>query len=210
MKSKSIPWPVMQRDLVAILRGVKPEEVVGIANELVEAGIQAIEVPLNSPRPFESIELLAANMPAHILVGAGTVVDEDDVDRLHAAGGKLLVSPNVNEDVIQRASDLNMVTLPGVFTPTEAFKAVRAGASALKFFPASVLGPQGIAAIKTVLPAGTRIGVVGGVDHHSFQEYASVGVSTFGLGSNLYRPGYSAEDVSKLAKEIVRAYDAAF
>ena len=148
----AVPFPPMKRPLVAILRGVKPEETADIVGVLIEGGMTAIEIPLNSPDPFRSIEIAVRKAPAGILVGAGTVLTVDDVERLHQVGGRLMVSPNVDVDVIARARAHGMVTMPGVFTPTEALLAAKAGASSLKFFPASVLGAAGITAIRAVLP----------------------------------------------------------
>ena len=204
------PFPKLDRGLVAILRGLRPEEAASVGTAVFEAGIQAIEVPLNSPDPFRSIETLARLLPPTALVGAGTVLTPADVDRLHDAGGRLLVSPNIDAEVMARAGGHGMVTMPGVFTPTEAFLALRLGASALKFFPASVLGPKGIAAVKAVLPAGAEIGVVGGVSEADFSAYASVGVRVFGLGSSLYKPGATADAVGERARAAVTAWDQVF
>lgn len=206
----TVPFPRLQRRLVAILRGVKPDEVLGIGAAVFEAGIHAIEVPLNSPDPFRSIELLAKSLPRQALVGAGTVLTASQVDDLHNAGGKLLVSPNIDAGVMQRANHHGMVTMPGVFTPTEAFLALSLGASALKFFPASALGAKGIAAIKAVLPKETVVGAVGGVSEKDFADYAKIGVSTFGLGSSLYAPGLTAEAVAGRAVAAVAEWDAVF
>jgi 2-dehydro-3-deoxyphosphogalactonate aldolase len=206
----SVPFPKLDRGLVAILRGLRPDEAAAVGEAVFEAGIQAIEVPLNSPDPFRSIETLARLLPKTALVGAGTVLTPADVDRLHDAGGRLLVSPNIDADVMTRASDHGMVTMPGVFTPTEAFLALRLGASALKFFPASVLGPKGIAAVKAVLPATTEVGVVGGVSEADFQAYAAVGVRVFGLGSSLYKPGSTAAAVGEKARAAASAWDEVF
>lgn len=210
MTQSSAPWPKLKRDLIAILRGVKPEEVLAIGEELVNAGIDVIEVPLNSPDPFQSIELLVKNLPKHVLIGAGTVLDPADIARLDDAGGCLVISPNVDAGVLAAAAQADMVTMPGVFTPTEALAALKAGASGLKFFPASVLGPDGIKAINAILPKGTVIGVVGGVDENSFAAYAKVGVRTFGLGSSLYQIGASAASVGARAKVTIAAYDRVF
>lgn len=210
MTHSSAPWPTLRRDLIAILRGVKPDEVLAIGEALVNAGIDAIEVPLNSPDPFQSIELLAKNLPSHVLVGAGTVLDEADVARLDAAGGRLMISPNVDAGVLAAAGRFGMVTMPGVFTPTEALAALRAGASGLKFFPASILGPDGIKAISAILPKGTVIGAVGGVEENTFAAYGKVGVRTFGLGSSLYKVGASASFVRERAKATVEVYDRMF
>lgn len=202
------PWPGLKRGLVAILRGVKPDEIGPIADALVEAGIEAIEIPLNSPDPFASIEAMAKRHGDTTLIGAGTVLDVASVDRLADAGGKLLVSPNVNAAVLARAAHHNMVTMPGVFTPSEAFAALDAGASALKFFPASVLGPKGIAAIKAVLPADCVVGAVGGVSETDFAAYLENGTHVFGLGSSLYKPGMAASEVGARAQKTVAAWDA--
>ena len=208
--SQTAPFPKLKRGLVAILRGLKPTEAVAIGHALYDAGIEAIEVPLNSPEPFSSIASIAEALPKTALVGAGTVLTAADVDALHKAGGRLLVSPNIDADVMGRAMHHGMVTMPGVFTPTEAFQAIRLGASALKFFPASVLGSSGIAAIRAVLPATTSIGAVGGVSDKDFAGYKAVGVSVFGLGSSLYKPGATVEDVAQRARAAVAAWDEAF
>lgn len=208
--TRTAEFPQLKRGLVAILRGLKPEEGEAIGSAVWEAGIEAIEVPLNSPEPFRSIETLVRLLPSTGLYGAGTVLTAGQVDSLDAAGGRLLVSPNIDDDVMRRAGHHRMVTMPGVFTPTEAFRAIALGASALKFFPASVLGAKGIAAIRAVLPADARIGAVGGVSDKDFAEYAKVGVTAFGLGSSLYAPGLSAAEVGARAKAAVAAYDLVF
>ena len=204
-----IPFPDMRYPLVAILRGLRPEEAEGVVGGLIEAGFTAIEIPLNSPEPFRSIEIAAKLAPAGCLIGAGTVLTVGDVERLDAAGGKLMVSPNVEPDVIRAAASRGMVTLPGVFTPTEALAAAGAGATGLKFFPASVLGPSGINAIRAVLPKDLLIAAVGGVSEANFADYVAAGISAFGLGSSLYKPGMTAEDVADRAKLTMEAYDAA-
>lgn len=205
----SVPFPPMQRPLVAILRGIKPEETEAIVGVLIEAGMTAIEIPLNSTDPFRSIGMAVKQAPAGVLIGAGTVLTAQDVDRLNDAGGRLMVSPNVDAEVLARAHQHGMVTLPGVFSPTEALLAARSGASGLKFFPASVLGASGIAAIRAVLPAGVTIAAVGGVSDQNFAEYIKGGVTAFGLGSSLYKPGMSAADVAARAKATISAYDRA-
>lgn len=203
-------FPALKRGLVAILRGLKPEDAVETARGIWEAGITAIEVPLNSPEPFRSIAAIRTDRPAGALVGAGTVLTLAQVDELHAAGGTLLVSPNVDPAVLDRAGEHGMATMPGVFTPTEAFLALKHGASALKFFPASVVGPKGIAAIRAVLPAETIVGAVGGVSEADFADYAAVGVKTFGLGSSLFKPGMTPEEVARRASAAVAAWDEVF
>jgi len=205
----TIPFPPMQRPLVAILRGIRPEDTADIVGVLIDSGMTAIEIPLNSPEPFRSIDIAVKRATEGILVGAGTVLSVDDVARLHDAGGALMVSPNVDPDVIAAATARGMVTMPGVFTPTEALLAAKAGASSLKFFPASVLGAAGITAIRAVLPAGVMIAAVGGVSDANFAEYTKAGIMAFGLGSSLYKPGMTAAEVAARAKVTVEAYDRA-
>ncbi|AZB57821.1 2-dehydro-3-deoxy-6-phosphogalactonate aldolase (plasmid) [Cereibacter sphaeroides] len=203
------PWPKLKRDLVAILRGIRPEEVEPILERLIEAGFEAIEIPLNSPDPFVSIERAARLAPASVMIGAGTVLTPAEVDRLAGCGGRLLVSPNVDGAVLDRAGELGLVSMPGIMTPTEAFTALRHGASGLKVFPAGVLGPAGIGAMRAVLPKATVIGAVGGIDETSFAAYRAVGVAAFGLGSSLYRPGMTADEVAVRAQRSIAAFDAA-
>ncbi|MDP9835327.1 2-dehydro-3-deoxyphosphogalactonate aldolase [Neorhizobium huautlense] len=204
-----VPFPKMQRPLVAILRGLKPTEAVAVVGTLIEAGFTAIEIPLNSPEPFRSIEMAAKIAPADVLIGAGTVLTIEQVHSLDDAGGRLMVSPNVEPAVIETASAKGMVTLPGVFTATEALAAARAGATGLKFFPASVLGPSGINAMRAVLPPELVIAAVGGVSDANFGEYVDANILAFGLGSSLYKPGMTAEDVGERARLTINAYDAA-
>lgn len=207
---KSAPWPDLKRELIAILRGLPPAAALDVAGVLVDAGFEAIEIPLNSPDPFQSIETVAKAHGADVLVGAGTVLDAADVDRLHDAGGRLLVSPNVDPGVLARAATYDMVTMPGVFSPTEALAALAAGASGLKFFPANVLGAAGIKAISAVLPAGTIIGAVGGVSELDFETYGEQGIRVFGLGSSIFRPGMDLNEIAARARRTVQAWDAVF
>ncbi|MGM4980071.1 MULTISPECIES: 2-dehydro-3-deoxy-6-phosphogalactonate aldolase [Rhizobium] len=204
-----IPFPPMKRPLIAILRGIKPEETADIVGALIETGFTAIEIPLNSPEPFRSIKIAAKMAPADCLIGAGTVLTIEDVDRLDGAGGKLLVTPNVEPAIISRARDKGMVTMPGVFTATEALSAARAGATGLKFFPAGVLGASGITAIRAVLPPELVIAAVGGVSDKNFADYTKAGILAFGLGTSLYKPGMTAEEVAERAKATIYAYDEA-
>ena len=206
----STPFPKLRRNLVAILRGLQADEALAIGTAVFEAGIEAIEVPLNSPDPFTSIERLAKTLPDSALVGAGTVLTAGNVDDLHSAGGRLLVSPNIDRAVMERAATYGMVTMPGVFTPTEAFLALSLGASALKFFPASALGAKGISAIMAVLPKTTIVGAVGGVSDKDFSDYGKIGVRTFGLGSSLFAPGMCVDAVRGRAVAAVTAWDAVF
>ena len=199
----------MKRPLIAILRGIKPEETADIVGALIETGFTAIEIPLNSPEPFRSIKIAAKMAPADCLIGAGTVLTIEDVDRLDGAGGKLLVTPNVEPAIISRARDKGMVTMPGVFTATEALSAAKAGATGLKFFPAGVLGASGITAIRAVLPPELVIAAVGGVSDKNFADYTKAGILAFGLGTSLYKPGMTAEEVAERAKATIYAYDEA-
>jgi len=204
------PWPGLRRALVAILRGIEPHEAEPVIGALIEEGFEAIEVPLNSPDAFVSIAAAVKLAPPGVLIGAGTVLEVAEVDRLNDVGGRLMVSPNVDPAIIRRASGHGMVTMPGVLTPTEALLAVKSGASGLKFFPANLIGPAGIQAISVILPAGTVIGAVGGVSDTDFAAYGRAGIRTFGLGSSLYRPGLAAGEVRARARATIAAYDAIF
>ena len=206
----AVAWPSLRRHLVAILRGIRPEEAVEFGQVLVESGFDALEVPLNSPEPLDSIGRLAAALPGHVLLGAGTVLTGERVVAVYEAGARLLISPNFNPEVVTAAGRLGLPSMPGVFTPSEAFAALAAGASALKFFPASVVGAEGIAAMRAVLPRGTVLGAVGGVSEASFAAYAKAGVTVFGLGSSLYQPGFTAAELRRRALAAVAAYDAVF
>jgi 2-dehydro-3-deoxyphosphogalactonate aldolase len=209
MTQPTIPWPRVKRSLVAILRGIRPDEAEAIVGTLIDSGFELIEVPLNSPEPFVSIERLSGRFGKDCWIGAGTVLSAADCARVAECGGRLMVSPNVDADVLAMAHARQMVTMPGVFSPTEALLALRCGASALKFFPASVLGPSGIAAQLAVLPKETVVGVVGGVSDKNLAAYVSAGIRSFGLGSSLYRPGMTAADVRETARASVAAYDRA-
>jgi 2-dehydro-3-deoxyphosphogalactonate aldolase len=204
-----VPFPPMQRPLVAILRGLTTGETEAVVGGLIEVGFTAIEIPLNSPDPFRSIEMAAKLAPADCLIGAGTVLTVEDVEALEAAGGRLMVSPNVEPAVISLAAQKGMVTLPGCFTATEALAAARAGATGLKFFPASVLGPSGINAIRAVLPKELVIAAVGGVSDANFGEYINGGITAFGLGSSLYKPGMTPAEVVAKGRITIAAYDRA-
>ncbi|WCJ62999.1 2-dehydro-3-deoxy-6-phosphogalactonate aldolase [Agrobacterium tumefaciens] len=204
-----IPFPSIKYPLIAILRGLKPEETEGVVGALIETGFRAIEIPLNSPDPFRSIEIAVRMAPADCLIGAGTVLSVDDVASLDAAGGKLMVSPNADAEVITAAREKGMVTMPGVLTPTEALVAAKAGATGLKFFPASIIGPSGINAIRTILPKELTIAAVGGVSDKNFSDYTSAGILAFGLGTSLYKPGMTAAEVRERAIVTLQAYDAA-
>jgi 2-dehydro-3-deoxyphosphogalactonate aldolase len=197
----------VKRALVAILRGIRPDEAEAIGETLIDCGFELIEVPLNSPDPFVSIERLCKRFGGECHIGAGTVLTAADCARLADSGGRLMVAPNVDADVLAMAQARQLVTMPGVFSPTEALLALRCGASALKFFPASVLGPAGIAAQLAVLPKDTVVGAVGGVSDQNLAAYWAAGVRAFGLGSSLYRPGMTAAEVRLTARASVEAFD---
>ncbi|OZI28894.1 2-dehydro-3-deoxy-6-phosphogalactonate aldolase [Bordetella genomosp. 1] len=192
--------------LVAILRGIRPEEAAGIGQALYHAGFRLIEVPLNSPQPFDSIAAMRAVLPEDCLLGAGTVIDPDDVTRVRDAGGAIIVMPHSDPAVIRRAKAEGMLSLPGVATPTEAFAALAAGADALKLFPAEQVGPSVLRAWRAVLRAPLL--PVGGITPHNLAEFAAAGASGFGLGSALYKPGLSADEVGARAREFVAAWQA--
>ena len=202
-----VPFPAMKRPLIAILRGLKPDEAEGVVSVLIESGFTAIEIPLNSPDPFRSIAIAVKKASSGVLIGAGTVLTPQAVEQLHDVGGRLMVSPNVDPEVIASAGERGMVTMPGVFTATEALLAAKAGASGLKFFPASVLGPSGISAIRAVLPADLMIAAVGGISDKNFAEYIKTGVHAFGLGTSLFKPGMTVAEVAARAKASILAYD---
>jgi 2-dehydro-3-deoxyphosphogalactonate aldolase len=195
------------RHLIAILRGITPPETLAVCAELIAAGITLIEVPLNSPEALKSIADAAARFPTEAMIGAGTVLTPADVDAVKAAGGQFVVSPDTNPAVIARTRELGMASYPGVFSPTDAFAALRAGATGLKFFPAEVLGPKGIKAMKAVLPPAVPLYAVGGANPDNFGEYFAAGCAGFGLGTYIFKPGMTATDVAARAATAVSAYD---
>jgi len=197
----------MVRELIAILRGVTPHEVIAIAEELILSGITKIEVPLNSPNAYESIETLANRFSSEVVIGAGTVLKKNEVASVCNAGGKMIVSPNVNVDVIIETKKLNMRSYPGVFTATECFEAIQNGSDGLKLFPAFLIGVDGFKALKAVLPPSLPTYAVGGVDPSNFADWLAFGVTGFGIGSYLYKVGDNVSDVGEKAKKIVSAYD---
>lgn len=186
--------------LVAIIRGVTPAEAEAIGAAVYEAGIRIIEVPLNSPEPLKSIERLASAFAGRALIGAGTVLTPEDVDRVYDSGGRLIVSPNTHGPVIEAAARAGLVSLPGYFTPSEAFEALRAGAHGLKLFPAEAASPDVVKAQRAVLPRDVPLLVVGGVRPDSMRPWIEAGADGFGLGSGLYRPGQSAEETAEKAR----------
>ncbi len=196
------------RELIAILRGVKPDEVERYADVIFAAGITKIEVPFNSPEPLKSIERLAKCFGDEALVGAGTVLNVQHVKQTANAGGQMIVSPNCNADVIQTTKQYNMLSYPGVFTATECIAAIDAGADGLKLFPASVLGIEGLKALQAVLPVNFPTYGVSGIGPKDFADWLSAGMTGFGIGSFLYQPGASVALVQERAQQLVAAYDA--
>jgi 2-dehydro-3-deoxyphosphogalactonate aldolase len=194
--------------LVAILRGLQPQEASAVGKALVDAGFRALEVPLNRPGALECISTLVKELPADVIVGGGTMLTVADVDAVHAAGGRLMVSPNCDVQVIRRGVELGMLCAPGVATPTEAFAAMQAGAHALKLFPAEMVGHGGLKALKSVLPAGTDFWPVGGITPDSMGPWASAGATGFGIGSQLFSPGTSVTEVHARALRYVQAWQA--
>jgi len=196
------------RHIIAILRGISPAETAPVCEALVAAGITMIEVPLNSPDALTSIALASNTLGDQAAIGAGTVLSKKQVWAVSDAGGTFVVSPDTNKQVIAETVRLQMLSYPGVFTPTDAFRAVKAGATGLKFFPAEVLGPKGIKAMKAVLPPELPLYAVGGANPDNFGEYFAAGCAGFGLGTYIYKPGMSAGDVAERAATAVAAYDA--
>jgi 2-dehydro-3-deoxyphosphogalactonate aldolase len=194
--------------LVAILRGVRPDEVVALGEALVEAGFKLIEVPLNSPHPFDSIAALNRAVGDRALIGAGTVLSVEAVDHVVAAGGRLIVMPHADTTVIRAAHARGCECVPGIATPTEAFAALAAGARALKAFPAELITPSVVKAMLAVLPKGTEILPVGGIEPATMAIYRAAGAAGFGLGSSLYKPGLSADEVATRAAAFVTAWRA--
>ncbi|KQU96367.1 2-dehydro-3-deoxy-6-phosphogalactonate aldolase [Devosia sp. Root105] len=195
------------RHIIAILRGITPPETLEVCDALVLAGITMIEVPLNSPEALRSIEDAAKVFEGRALIGAGTVLSRADVDAVADAGGQFVVSPDTNPSVIGATIERGMTSYPGVFSPTDAFTAIRSGATGLKFFPAEVLGPKGIKAMKAVLPSDIPLYAVGGANPDNFTEYFAAGCAGFGLGTYIFKPGMSAADVALRATAAVAAYD---
>lgn len=194
--------------LIAILRGLEPDNAVAVGEAIVAAGFVCLEVPLNSPRPLDSIRRLRDALDGRALVGAGTVLTVEAARAVAQAGGQLVISPNTDADVIRAAKTLGLLSIPGFFTPSEAFAALDAGADALKLFPAEVAGPQGLKAVRAVLPADTRVYAVGGVAPDTIASWRRAGASGFGIGSALFTPGRSETEVGRSAAGFVSAWTA--
>jgi 2-dehydro-3-deoxyphosphogalactonate aldolase len=198
------------RNIIGILRGIKPDECEAIGRRLIDAGITTIEVPLNSPQPFDSIARLVDAFGENATIGAGTVLSAEDVREAAKAGSRIIVSPNYSENVVRETKKLGLESWPGVLTPSECFAALHAGADGLKLFPCSALGPAGVQAMRAVLPPKVRLYAVGGAGPKNFKDWRAAGIDGFGIGSALYKPGDSAAAVEKAAREIVAAYDAEY
>lgn len=198
----------MSRPIIAILRGVKPAEAVGIAGVILAAGINKIEVPLNSPSPFDSINAIVKVYGDQALIGAGTVLTTAQVKQVRSAGGQLVVSPNCDPAVIAATIAEGMQSWPGVFTPSEALAALQAGATGLKLFPGDMAGPKGLKAMRAILPFGTQVYAVGGAAPDNFSKWIEASADGFGLGSAIYKPGDTSETVAAKAQAIVTAFDA--
>ncbi|MBV9734273.1 MAG: 2-dehydro-3-deoxy-6-phosphogalactonate aldolase [Acidisphaera sp.] len=193
--------------LVAILRGIRPDEAEPVGEALAEAGIAIVEVPLNSPQPIDSIARLARRFGERLLIGAGTVMTPDDVARIAEAGGRLIVTPHADPAIVQAAKARGMLACPGFFTPAEAFAMLRAGADALKLFPAEAASPAVLKALRAVLPAGTDVLPVGGMDAGTMRPWLEAGAAGFGIGSAIYRPGDDAATVAAKAQRLIAVID---
>lgn len=196
------------REIIAILRGITPEEALDVTHALLDAGITKIEVPLNSPDPLDSIAAMVDAFGQSAQIGAGTVLEVDQVAQVAATGARLVVSPDTNPAVIAATVDAGLLSYPGIFTPTEAFAAIRTGATGLKLFPAFKMGLEGLKAMRAVLPAEMPVYAVGGVGPADFVEWRAAGAAGFGLGTAIYAPGMAASEVAARARDAVAAWDA--
>ncbi|MGW8194876.1 MAG: 2-dehydro-3-deoxy-6-phosphogalactonate aldolase [Desulforhopalus sp.] len=201
MKSQLAPFP-----FIAIIRGIKPSEAINCAQALYDEGFRIIETPLNSPDPYQSIKLMADHFGDKALIGAGTVTEVNEVKEVKAAGGKIIVSPHCDPEIIKATKEESMYSLPGAATPTEAIRAIKAGANGIKLFPCEALSPKIVKAIKVVLPVGTLLVPVGGIDHTNWHSYYEVGAGAFGLGSSLYSAGRTPEELRKHAQNFAHSW----
>ena len=192
--------------LIAILRGISPEEILSVAEILIEEGIKIIEIPLNSPRPYESIELLAGHCKTDVLIGAGTVLNKNEVKQVKQAGGTLIVSPNTNVCIINETKKQNMVSIPGACTPTEIYIAMEAGSDAIKLFPAEIISPIAAKAIRAIIPSQSYLLAVGGINVNNMSEYMKMGVNGFGIGSTFYTKGKLLSDIKHDTRKIISVY----
>lgn len=199
----------MNREVIAILRGIQPSEAIDVGHALIEAGITTIEVPLNSPEPLKSIGLMAEAFGDMANIGAGTVLTVQDVADVASVGGTLIVSPDCNTDVIDASKAAGLASYPGVATPTECFTALRHGADGLKLFPSFLIGVSGLKAFFAVLPEGTKTYAVGGVGPDNFAQWFEAGITGFGIGTSIYKAGFSIDEIQTRAQAIVQAYDKA-
>lgn len=201
-------WLTSPAPFVAILRGLTLDHAIAVADILVEAGFCYIEVPLNTPHAYEAIKRIKAHVPKGIKIGAGTVLTTEQVDKVHALGGEIIISPNMNTDVIRRTKALGMISMPGVYTVTEAFNAIEAGADALKFFPSESVTPVIAKAMLTILPKGIVYLSVGGIhpDSDQLTDYLNAGINGFGIGGSLYKPDYSIAQIKTNATQFMQAY----
>jgi len=198
---------ISDNPLIAILRGLEPDKAISVAEVLVEAGFRFIEVPLNSPEPLKSINAIAQKYSDSVVVGAGTVLSAEDVTKVVKAGGQLIVAPNMNSRVGSQARELGASWCPGVATPTEAFTALELGAAMLKLFPAELIPPKGVKAMRAVLPAQACIAMVGGISPESMHDYLDAGANSFGLGSALFKPEYNIEELKQRAVSFISAFN---
>lgn len=189
--------------LIAILRGILPQEIEPVCTKLIELGFEQIEIPLNSPEPYDSIMQLASLAPAHVMIGAGTVTEINQIELVKQAGGQFIVMPHADADIIRAVKSQNLICIPGFFTPTEAYQAIHAGADALKWFPAGQENPAFLTAIKTILPKNIFIYAVGGIHLDNMALYKKAGADGFGLGTVLFKPGMKIEEIEKSAKQYI-------
>ena len=198
---------IAENPLIAILRGLAPDRAIPVAEVLVEAGFRFIEVPLNSPEPLKSISAIAQKFGDKVVAGAGTVLSADDVTDVVETGGQLIVAPNMDSRVGNRARELGASWCPGVATPTEAFAALELGAAILKLFPAELIPPKGVKAMRAVLPADVSIAMVGGITPETMHDYLDAGANSFGLGSALFKPEYEIDEIRQRAMSFITAFN---